>query len=68
MVTQAFADIVEIAGARTILAVPMLNDDTVLGAMVLSSGGQSIHRQADRTGAELRSPSRHRDREYAAAK
>ena len=32
---RAFADIVEIAGARTILAVPMLNDDTVLGAMVI---------------------------------
>lgn len=32
---RAFIDIVEIAGARTILAVPMLKDDKVLGTMVI---------------------------------
>ena len=32
---RAFVDIVEIAGARTILAVPMLKDDKVLGTMVI---------------------------------
>ena len=33
----------------------------------LSPGGAAVHRQADRAGAELRRPGRHRDREHAAA-
>ena len=33
----------------------------------LSPGGASLHRQADRAGAELRRPGRHRHREHAAA-
>ena len=33
----------------------------------LPPGGSSVHRQADRAGAELRRPGRHRHREHAAA-
>ena len=33
----------------------------------LPPGGASVHRQADRAGAELRRPGRHRHREHAAA-
>ena len=33
----------------------------------LSPGGAAVHRQADRTGQELRRPGRHRHREHAAA-
>ena len=40
-----------IAGARTSLAVPMLKDDDLIGAIRhLPPGGAAIHRQADRAG------------------
>ena len=50
------------------LVVPMLKEDELIGAIVyLPSGGSPVHRQADRAGAELRRPGRHRHREHAAA-
>ena len=50
------------------LAVPMLKDNELVGAIVdLPPGGAALHRQADRAGAELRRPGRHRHREHAAA-
>ena len=55
-------------GARTIVAVPMLKDDKLIGAIAIyPAGGSAVHRQADRAGAELRRPGRHRHREHAAA-
>ena len=40
----------------------------LVGAIVhLPPGGATVHRQADRAGAELRRPGRHRHREHAAA-
>ena len=52
---------------RTLLSCPMLKENELIGASHLSSGGPSVHRQADRAGAELRRPGRHRHREHAAA-
>ena len=50
------------------LAVPMLKDDELIGVhRHLPPGGAAVHRQADRAGAELRRPGRHRHREHAAA-
>ena len=46
----------------------MLKDnDADRGHRYLSPGSSPIHRQADRAGAELRRPGRHRHREHAAA-
>ena len=60
--------LVELAGVRTFLAVPMLKDDEVVGAIAIyRQEVLTIHRQADRAGAELRRPGRHRHREHAAA-
>ena len=54
--------------AIRLVYVPMLKDDRAdRRYRHLPSGGSSVHRQADRTGAELRRPGRHRHREHAAA-
>ena len=46
----------------------MLKDDELIGVdRHLPPGGPAVHRQADRAGAELRRPGRHRHREHAAA-
>ena len=51
-----------------IVAVPMLKDDVLIGAIAdLPPGSASLHRQADCTSDKLRCPSRHRHREHAAA-
>ena len=58
----------ELGGARTLLVVPMLKDDELVGVIRhLPPGGAPVHRQADRAGAELRRAGRHRHREHAAA-
>ena len=59
--------LVKLGGARTVLAVPMLKEGDCRRHCYLSPGGSAIHRQADRAGAELRRPGRHRHREHAAA-
>ena len=49
---------------RTVLGVPILKGDDLLGVMIdLSPGGQALHGQADRAGRDLRRPGSHRDRE-----
>ena len=61
-------EIADMAGARTIVIVPMLKEDELLGVdHDLSSGGPSLHRQADRAGREFHQAGRDRDREHAAA-
>ena len=49
---------VEIAGTRTLVCVPMLKENELIGAIAdLSPGGAPLHRQAGRTGRDLRPPS-----------
>ena len=58
----------ELAGARPLVAVPMLKDDELIGAIIIyRQEVRALHRQADRAGAELRRAGRHRYRECAAA-
>ena len=65
---QTLVAAVELGGIRTVLAVPMLKEDELIGVVHrVSPGSSSIHRQADRTGQELRRPSCHRHRERAVA-
>jgi two-component system NtrC family sensor kinase len=56
---------VDLAGYRTVLTVPMLKGDQLIGAIAI--GGSAVHRQADCTCAELRRSGRHCNREHAAA-
>ena len=56
------------AARASIVAVPMLKDNELVGAIVIyRTGGAALHRQADRAGAELRRAGGHRHREHAAA-
>ena len=58
----------QVAGIRTALAVPLLTERNAIGVFRLSPRrGAPIHREADRTGTELRRSSRHRHRERAVA-
>ena len=58
----------DIAGIRTFVVVPMFKDKEA-GRQYRSSTARSstVHRQTDRSGHELRRPSRHRHRECAVA-
>ena len=59
---------VELGQIRTLVAVPLLKDERAdRRVRHLPPGGAAVHRQADRAGAELRRPGRHRHREHAAA-
>ncbi len=59
---------VELGGVRTILAIPMLKENELIGSFAcVSSGSSSLHRQTDRPGYELRLSGRHRHRERAVA-
>ena len=63
-----FVSAVEVGGVRTFLAVPMLKDDQLIGAIILCR--QEVrppYRQADRARYQLRQPSRHSHRKHAAA-
>jgi two-component system, NtrC family, sensor kinase len=51
---------VDLAGYRTVLAVPMLKDDQLIGTIAILRQEVQVHRQADRTLAELCDPGRHR--------
>ena len=59
---------VDVAGIRTLLVVPMLKEDELVGAIAIyRKEVLPVYRQADRAGAELRRAGRHRHREHAAA-
>ena len=58
----------KLAGARTVLAVPMLKENELIGCnCYLPPGSTPVHRQANRAGQEFRRPSRHRHREHPTA-
>ena len=58
----------KLGGARTQLAVPMLKDDGLVGAIVIyRQEVRALHRKTNRLGQKLRRPGRHRHREHAAA-
>ena len=60
--------IAETAGARSLIAVPMLKDNEVdRRDRHLPPGGSTLYRQADRAGQEFCRPSGDRNRECAAA-
>src|SRR5262249_23539328 len=58
---------VELGGGRTGLALPMLEENELIGILFLPSRGSSFQRQTDRTGQELCRPSRDRYRERSVA-
>jgi hypothetical protein len=65
---RQLAAAVDLGGARTILAIPMLDGErTDRFVHRIPPGGSSLYRQADRTCHELRQPSRHCHREHTAA-
>src|SRR5262249_15634892 len=55
------------AGIRTMLLVPMLKEEELVGAIVIPPGDAAICGQADRAGQKLRGPGRHCHREHTAA-
>ena len=59
---------VDAGGFRTVLAVPMLKKDELIGAIAIyRQDVRAVHRQADRSGYELRRSGGHRDREHPPA-
>ena len=51
-------------GHRTVLGVPLLRGDAVIGVITLARQRRpAVHGQGDRAGHDLRRPGRHRDRE-----
>ncbi len=57
---------VEKGGMRTVVCVPMLKDDELVGALGLfPPGSPPLHRSTDRAGHDLRQPGGHRHRECA---
>ena len=57
----------ELGGARTILAVPMLKDDELIGAIVIYRQEVGHSPKSRSNWSELRRPGRHRHREHAPA-
>ena len=57
----------DLGGYRTIVSVPMLKEDELIGVISIYRQEVVIQRQADRAGSKLRRAGRHRHREYAAA-
>ena len=52
----------DVEAFRTVLTVPMLKGDELLGVILTySPGGQAVHRSANRAGRDLRRPGGHRD-------
>jgi GAF domain-containing protein len=61
------ASAVKFGGVRTLLVVPMLKDNDLIGAHRVSPGSSSLYRQANRAGYEFRRSGRHCHRECATA-
>jgi hypothetical protein len=60
--------IVELGGGRTLLVVPMLKENDLIGAIAIyRQEGSAVHRQTNRIGAELRPTGCYRHREYPPA-
>jgi hypothetical protein len=59
--------LVELAGARTVINVPMLKERELIGCISLSARSSPIYRQANCLAANLCGAGRHRHRERAAA-
>ena len=58
----------DLAGARTIVIVPMLKENELIGAITIyPSGSPAVYRQADRSGRQLRQAGGDRHREHPAA-
>jgi GAF domain-containing protein len=57
---------VTLTGARTLVSVPMLKDDTLIGVITVYRLEVQSFTDKQIESAELRSPGRHRHREYAA--
>lgn len=58
----------ELGGYRTVLLVPMLNDNTLVGVINIYRRGRTFHGQASRACEQFRCAGRDRDRECSAAK
>ena len=64
-----FVTAVELGGFRSMIAVPMLREDNLIGAIIIyRPGGRRFLRQADRSGGEFRRAGGDRHRERAAAR
>ena len=65
--TPFYSGTIEFARARTIIAVPLLKDDELVGAIVIfRQEVRALHRQADRAADKLRVSGRYWHRERAA--
>ena len=58
---------VEVGGVRTLLAVPLLKDNQLIGSFHFPPGSPPIHRETNHAGHELRRSSCYRHREHATA-
>ena len=64
--TSDSGEVQRVSGTRSLLGVPMLRDDLLLGVSCSGGRGPALHRQADRVRDDLRRSGRHRHREHPA--